>query len=271
MVDDTERYASELFPSGYASWRFCIEFKCGLALTPEFVKARIAVLGDPRHEESQRFRKLYGKTYHDQVLAWFRTRRRRGLIQRVCRLRCGMAGLMLATVICSSASIAHPHHWIDVYTEWQFDATGVIHGVTIRWLFDDYYSILLVDDAAATGESFQTILDKVLSNTAKHRYFIHAEQQGLAAGFGDADQARIGVKDRRIEIAFHLPMISRLDPSRGDIIYRVAEPTYYFEMLHAKGRSGYRAEKRPRSLSISTRSPNPRCSSDCLRRLARHQ
>ena len=71
MVNDTERYARELFPSNYASWRYCIEVKCGLALTPEFLQARIAVLGDPRHEESRRFTKLYGKPYHEQVLAWF--------------------------------------------------------------------------------------------------------------------------------------------------------------------------------------------------------
>ncbi len=70
MADNTERYAAELFPSDYTSWRYCIEVKCGLALTPEFLKARIAVLGDPRHEESQRFASLYGESYHEQVLGW---------------------------------------------------------------------------------------------------------------------------------------------------------------------------------------------------------
>ncbi len=72
MTDDTERYAAELFPSNYASWRYCIEVKRSLALTPEFLQARIAILGDPRHQESQRFAKLYGEPYREQVLAWFR-------------------------------------------------------------------------------------------------------------------------------------------------------------------------------------------------------
>jgi hypothetical protein len=71
MTDDTERYEAELFPGDYASWRYCIEVKCGLALTPEFLRARIAVLSDPRHEESQRFANLYGKSYRKQVLDWF--------------------------------------------------------------------------------------------------------------------------------------------------------------------------------------------------------
>jgi len=71
MVENTERYAQEVIPSDYASWRYCIEEKCGQALSPDFVRERIAVLGDPRHDETQRFVMLYGKPYHQQVLAWF--------------------------------------------------------------------------------------------------------------------------------------------------------------------------------------------------------
>jgi len=72
IANDTDPYAAELFPSDYASWRYCIEIKCGLALTPEFLQARIAILGDPRHEESRRFASLYGEPYRAQVLDWFR-------------------------------------------------------------------------------------------------------------------------------------------------------------------------------------------------------
>jgi hypothetical protein len=72
MHDETERYAVEIFPSDYASWRYCIEDKCGQALTPEFVQARIAVLGDPHHEESRRLASLYGEPWRKQLLAWFR-------------------------------------------------------------------------------------------------------------------------------------------------------------------------------------------------------
>ncbi len=72
MVDDTERYAAELIPSDYASWRYCIEVKCGLALTPDYVQARISVLSDRGHEETQRFVRLYGDAHLNWILAWFR-------------------------------------------------------------------------------------------------------------------------------------------------------------------------------------------------------
>ena len=141
---------------------------------------------------------------------------------------------MLGMSLVSSAPQAHPHHWIDVFAEWQFDTKGLISGVKLRWSFDDYYSVLLVDDAAATGEELQAILNKILSNTAKHHYFIRIEHEGGEAKFGIPQQARIGMREHRIEIEFRLPMTVPLDPRRGDVIYRVAEPTYYFEMLHAE-------------------------------------
>ncbi len=148
---------------------------------------------------------------------------------RHCRMAVLTMGMCFAT-----GTQAHPHNWIDVFAEWQFDTKGLISGVKLRWLFDDYYSVLLIDDAAATGEKFQAILNKVMSNTAKHHYFIQVEQQGVKAKFGDAKQARIGVQDHRIEIEFHLALKAPLNPRQNDIAYWVVEPTYYFEMLHAE-------------------------------------
>jgi len=148
--------------------------------------------------------------------------------------RSSIAGLMLGVVLCSTNAQAHPHHWIDVYAEWQFDSAGLIDAVKLRWLFDDYYSILLFDDASASGEKLESILRTILSNTAKHRYFVQIEQAGRRAEFGTPEQARIGVQDHRIDVEFRLPMKAPLDPGQGDIVYRVVEPTYYFEMLHAE-------------------------------------
>ncbi len=148
--------------------------------------------------------------------------------------RCGMAGLMLGMLLGNSAPQAHPHHWIDVFAEWQFNPKGLISGVKLRWLFDDYYSVLLVDDTAATGKDLQMVLEKILSNIGRHHYFLRIEQQGAEAALGVPEQARIGVRDHRIEIEFRLPMTVPLDPRHSEIVYRIAEPTYYFEMLHAE-------------------------------------
>jgi ABC-type uncharacterized transport system substrate-binding protein len=148
--------------------------------------------------------------------------------------RWGVVGLMLGMLLGNSAPQAHPHHWIDVFTEWQFGPKGVISGVKLRWLFDDYYSVLLADDAAATGKDLQELLEDILSNTARHDYFLQVEQKGTEASLGAAERARIGVRDHRIEVEFHLPITVPLDSQHGDVVYQVAEPSYYFEMLHAE-------------------------------------
>jgi hypothetical protein len=72
MTDDTAGFAAELIPTGYASWRYCIEVKCGIALTPEYVEERIRILADPGREETQRFARTYGRGHLERVLGWFR-------------------------------------------------------------------------------------------------------------------------------------------------------------------------------------------------------
>ena len=71
MVSENHQFAEELFPGGYESWQYCIEVKCGLSLTPDYIEARIGILSDANHPESRRFTSLYGNSYREQVLTWF--------------------------------------------------------------------------------------------------------------------------------------------------------------------------------------------------------
>jgi hypothetical protein len=72
MATDHERYADEIIPTSYASWRYCIEVKCGLPLTRDFVQGRIRVLADGGAEETRRFAKTYGQGHLERVMGWFR-------------------------------------------------------------------------------------------------------------------------------------------------------------------------------------------------------
>lgn len=164
---------------------------------------------------------------------------------------------MMGLLFGGSAAQAHPHHWIDVSAEWQFGRDGLITGVRLNWLFDEYYSVLLADDAAANELELQSILESILSNTAQHQYFLQIQQQGTEPGLGVAERARIGVRDHRLEIEFQLPLTVPLDPKRGDVVYRVAEPTYYFEMLHAEDDSAIVLEEAPAGCRFRKRDPKP--------------
>lgn len=61
----------EIIPTSYASWRRCITVNCGLALTPDFVAARLAALRDERNPHTRELRRLYGDAHHRNLLAWF--------------------------------------------------------------------------------------------------------------------------------------------------------------------------------------------------------
>lgn len=58
-------------PQSFSEWRHCIEHECGIPLTPDFIQARLAVLGDRGHAETQRFARLYGEAHRQRVLDWF--------------------------------------------------------------------------------------------------------------------------------------------------------------------------------------------------------
>jgi hypothetical protein len=72
VATDSDGFAAELIPTSYASWRYCIEVKCGLPLTLDFVRERIRILSDPSQEETARFMRSYGHGHLERVLGWFR-------------------------------------------------------------------------------------------------------------------------------------------------------------------------------------------------------
>jgi len=58
-------------PQTFEQWRHCITVDCGLALTPAFIKERLAVWRDDKAEETQRFRRIYGDAHWQAVVGWF--------------------------------------------------------------------------------------------------------------------------------------------------------------------------------------------------------
>ena len=65
------------------------------------------------------------------------------------------------------------------------------------------------------------------------------------------------MRDHRIEIEFRLPMTVPLDPRHSDIVYRIAEPTYYFEMLHAEEGAAIVLKDAPSDCRYHIEAPKP--------------
>jgi len=66
---------AEAIPQTYADWRYCITVECGIPLEAAYVDSRIVILKSTDNEETRRFRKIYGDSHWQHVLAWFQQAR----------------------------------------------------------------------------------------------------------------------------------------------------------------------------------------------------
>jgi len=61
----------EVIPTSYHQWRHCIEVRCKIALTPDFVQRRLTELQDDQHATTKHFAKLYGVDHLKRTISWF--------------------------------------------------------------------------------------------------------------------------------------------------------------------------------------------------------
>lgn len=59
-------------PRTYDEWAHCITVDCGIPLTPDFARERIAALEDMSDHNTQRFIDRWGRAHHARTLGWFR-------------------------------------------------------------------------------------------------------------------------------------------------------------------------------------------------------
>lgn len=55
----------------YQDWRYCIQVKCGIPLSEDFVQKRIVVLSDTVCDSTRKFVREWGDEHRQRVLAWF--------------------------------------------------------------------------------------------------------------------------------------------------------------------------------------------------------
>lgn len=61
-----------VIPATYRQWRECIEVRCKIPLTSQFISQRLAELQDAAHPKTLEFESFYGTAHLKQTIAWFR-------------------------------------------------------------------------------------------------------------------------------------------------------------------------------------------------------
>lgn len=61
-------------------------------------------------------------------------------------MRWAAAGMVAGALLAAAPALAHPHIWIDAGVEVIFDPQGRATALRLTWVYDDFYSLLLVEE-----------------------------------------------------------------------------------------------------------------------------
>ena len=57
--------------TSYEDWKHCITVLCGIPLTEPYIEQRLAELGDPANNTTQKFVAMWGEDHRLRVVGWF--------------------------------------------------------------------------------------------------------------------------------------------------------------------------------------------------------
>lgn len=151
-----------------------------------------------------------------------------------------MAGLVFVVALFAQPrpASAHPHVFIDAGMTFLFDDTGALAAVQIIWAYDEFYSLLLIEDRGLDPDG-----DGVL--TEKEKAALAGTDVDWAAGFPGDFTLTVGGKpvalapgtaftadyaNGRIVTSHVRPLIDRIDPAKtGPLVAKVFDPTYFVD------------------------------------------
>ncbi len=186
------------------------------------------------------------------------------IIMLCCYVQKLMRSLRWVALLLSlpALSFAHPHAWIELQVTVLANANGEATGLAQEWLFDPYYSIIVLEDMGADVEGSNAdewlngIAQQMLANLADFSYFTevtHGDESIKSLTPGDyqlraeGDQLRL-----RFELLWPTPLALSTTPLR----YAIADPTYYIEMLHHGGTQSIQVDP-ALNCKVKIRAPNP--------------
>ena len=174
-----------------------------------------------------------------------------------------IVGLVVLGVLPSFPVVAHPHNWVDVWVEARFDSEGRITGLHQRWLFDDYYSVFITDgmdgdgDGSPDQQPLEELRKTIFGNLVEYSFFTFVDQEGREVPCGSVSQGAIAMRGHRVEMSFFVPFDSPRDLRSAPLTYRVFDPSFYIEMLHAEAKDAVVLHNAPDGCHYHIEAPNP--------------
>ena len=169
--------------------------------------------------------------------------------------------LCALSMVASPLAVAHPHSWIDMQTELQIDRQQRLTALRLSWLFDEFYSATILDDAKAAGhtvaQELQLFGHDTITNLAKENYLNRMTLDGKKVSFGQVSESRTQLQDGRIRFDYTLPLKAPLPLNQHQLVFAFYDSTYYVEMLHQKEQAIRLTGPGALGCQRSLRPPNP--------------
>ncbi|MBK8160989.1 MAG: DUF1007 family protein [Rhodospirillaceae bacterium] len=155
-------------------------------------------------------------------------------------LRSVLLGLLICLVNASfTPAMAHPHAWIDVRSTVVLDETGKMTAIDEEWLFDEYYTLFVLDDWQKQGKDLEAQLKELanenLHNLKDYNYFTEVRAAEKRLDLGTVTSFKTEMRQGRLWLQFILPLAQPVDLKTNEVSYSIFDPTYYIEMLHLEG------------------------------------
>ena len=130
---------------------------------------------------------------------------------------------------------AHPHIYIDTDFDLVFDTDGKLAAVRIDWAYDDFYSLLMIEenglDADGDGTPEQARLDAFAGQDADWEAgfpgHFTLDAAGTPLALGPPEEHRVRYEDGRIITSHLRPLVARFEIDAAPLVARSYDPTYF--------------------------------------------
>ena len=145
--------------------------------------------------------------------------------------------LVVASGLFASAAFAHPHIFVDTALTLRISAKGELLGIEVTWVFDDYYSLVVLEERALdpdfdgelTAEELATLQGFTQEWIGETEGDLFVTQDAIALPLGAPTEAVTEVSQGRITTRHLRPLTT---PVAADgLMIQAYDPTYYTAYL----------------------------------------
>ena len=144
--------------------------------------------------------------------------------------------LTLIAFLIPCSLLSHPHVFIDYTVNFVFEQNELV-GIKTRWIFDEMYSSILIQDYDAdkdgrfSDREIITIKQDAFSNLENYNYFVYLSISSKNFKVKSIENFSVDVYDNKVIYSFFIPCVVPATPSYKKIEICMYDETYYIDLL----------------------------------------